>query len=66
MLEGCGKDREILVGTGATIRDYPYGMPILDHDPDFGWLVMPLVTRSLRRHCPPGPIWAWTDSSVRF
>jgi hypothetical protein len=52
MLEGCGKDREILVGTGATIRDYPYGMPILDHDPDFGWLVMPLVTRSLRRHCP--------------
>jgi hypothetical protein len=40
-------------------------MPILDHNPDFGWLVMPLVTGklmplatgSLRRHCP-GSDWA--------
>jgi hypothetical protein len=34
-----------LVSTGATIRDDPYGMPILDHDPHFDRLVMPLATR---------------------
>jgi serine/threonine protein kinase len=41
--------REIQVQTQL---DHPHVMPILDHDPDFGWLVMPLGIGNLEQLRP--------------